>query len=325
MQTTIGPAGGEVAGAKGTAFEGVKLVVPEGALENETIIAIKALSSAAALPEGLAAAGTQFELSPAGVQFAVPAELTLPVDPSQVEANFRSAGDVAVSVRNGDEFAQLQQLSGQDGSVTVELSSLPSTAGPAVNAPKPQDVVRFDLHANPKFSNCLAAFPGDADRAPSVQATVVRGDLNDELTLRGRNIRPGLKFDLFTVQRSSLAANGAVDPTVPNFGFAWYQSEVEAKGNGDVQVKIRTILLDEIFGFDPIAGLGPTNTFHLGFWFDDPAQAAACGFDPAQPTPFNGEHHAGPLAMISVPDAATGLGPLCTRPDTSTVPAHCSL
>ena len=28
--------------------------------------------------------------------------------------------------------------------------------------------------------------------------------------------------------------------------------------------------------------------------------------------------------MISVPDATTGLGPLCTKPDTSTVPAHCN-
>jgi hypothetical protein len=325
MQATIGSSGGELAGAKGTAFEGVRLVVPAGALEGDTVIDIKAASSAATLPAGVASAGRQFELSPAGVQFAVPAQLTLPVDPSQVEANSRSAGDVAVSVRNGDEFAQLQQLNGLDGSVTVELSSLPSTAGAAVNAPRPQDVVRFDLHANPKFLNCVARFPGEPDRAPRVQATVVRGDLNDELTLRGRNIRPGLKFDLFTVQRSTLAANGAVDPTVPNFGFAWYQSEVEAKNNGEVQVKIRTILLDEIFGFDPIVGLAPTNTFHLGFWFDDPAEAAACGFDPAQPTPFNGEHHAGPLAMISVPDATTGLGPLCTHADTSTVPAHCSL
>ena len=75
--------------------------------------------------------------------------------------------------------------------------------------------------------------------------------------------------------------------------------------------------MDQIFGFDPDVALPPTNTFHIGFWFNDPNDAVACGFNPAKPTPFNGEHKAGPLAMISVPDARTGLGPLCTNPEQS--------
>ena len=41
-------------------------------------------------------------------------------------------------------------------------------------------------------------------------------------------------------------------------------------------------------------------------------------------TPFNGEHHAGPLAMISVPDSVTALGPLCLNPDFSSDPIHCN-
>ena len=84
---------------------------------------------------------------------------------------------------------------------------------------------------------------------------------------------------------------------------------------------IRTILLDQIFGFDPTVGLKPTNTFHVGFWFNDPEQARACGFKGV--TPFNGEHHAGPFAMISLPVAATKLGPLCSNPDFSTNPVSC--
>jgi hypothetical protein len=40
----------------------------------------------------------------------------------------------------------------------------------------------------------------------------------------------------------------------------------------------------------------------------------ACGFPLNQPTPFNGEHRAGPNAMMSLPDAQTNLGPLCTNP-----------
>jgi hypothetical protein len=58
----------------------------------------------------------------------------------------------------------------------------------------------------------------------------------------------------------------------------------------------------------------PTNTFHVGFWFNDPLDAVACGFDPTKPAPFNGEHKAGPNAMMSVPDSTTNLGPLCTNP-----------
>jgi hypothetical protein len=87
---------------------------------------------------------------------------------------------------------------------------------------------------------------------------------------------------------------------------------------------IKTILLDRTFGFDPDAELPPTNTFHVGMWFNDPNDAEACGFDVTEPTPFNGEHRAGPLAMISLPDAETGLGPLCTDPNTSTNPPSCN-
>ena len=187
-----------------------------------------------------------------------------------------------------------------------------------------QDVAHFRLVANPKFASCLARFPGDANRAPQADVTVRRGDLNDKLEMHVSNIKPDLAFDLFTVQRSSLRADGKPDPAFTNFGMAWYQSDVQADHNGSGDVTVRTILLDQIFGFDPDVKLPPTNTFQLGFWFNDPKDAQACGFNPAQPTPFNGEHRAGPLAMISVPDAQTGLGPLCVKPDASVTPARCN-
>jgi hypothetical protein len=38
-------------------------------------------------------------------------------------------------------------------------------------------------------------------------------------------------------------------------------------------------------------------------------------------TPFNGEHNAGPLVMISVPDAQTDLGPLCVNPTSRRIPS----
>ena len=182
--------------------------------------------------------------------------------------------------------------------------------------------ITFSLTANPKFLNCLARYPDDPKRPPQATVTVTRGNLNDTLQLKLKNIIPNLSFDLFTVQRSSLLANGTADPNFKNFGLAWYQSDVQVTSGGTATVKIQTILLDQIFGFDPDTSLTPTNTFHVGFWFNDPTDAAACGFTGS--TPFNGEHNAGPLAMISLPDPVTNLGPLCTNPNTSTNPPSCN-
>ncbi len=208
-------------------------------------------------------------------------------------------------------------------SAAVASAGFPAGALASENSRAPGDGVRFDLHPNPQFRRCLAQYPDDAQRAPSVEVTVVRGSQNDSLSLRGRNIKPGLKFDLFSVEHTNLAADATVDPAFRGFGLATYQSDLEASEEGRVRASIRTILLDESFSFDPVVVLAPTGTFNVGFWFDDPNAAADCGFNPLNPTPFNGDHKAGPLAMISTPDASTGLGPLCTHPDTSTTPARC--
>jgi len=189
-----------------------------------------------------------------------------------------------------------------------------------------KDEITFNLLPNPAVVDCLRADPFEEPRA---RATVIRGKLNDTLILDLDGIKPGLAFDLFTVQNSFFQANGTKDPKFTgSFGLAWYQSDIRiGKQTDDGHVQIKTILLDDIFGFDPDVRLAPTNTFHLGFWFDNPQDAAAlssCHFDPTKPTPFNGEHKAGPFAMISVPDAETGLGPLCTDPNDDTHATACN-
>ena len=184
------------------------------------------------------------------------------------------------------------------------------------------DVAEFDLAPNPKVVKCLGVPGGPTPRA---HVKVVRGFLSDTLTITADSIRPGAAFDMFTVQRSNLKSGGAVDTTFKNFGMAWYQSDLRANSLGKITATIKTILLDQIFGFDPDqSNPNPINTFHVGFWFNDPFDAADCGFDVTKPTPFNGEHKAGPLAMISKPNATTKLGPLCTNPNTSTSPATCN-
>lgn len=186
-------------------------------------------------------------------------------------------------------------------------------------AQKPQQT-EFKLHPNPKFLPCITN-PNDDD-PPEAEVEVERGKLHDTLELELKHFKPGLGFDLFTVERSKLLSNGTVNPDPNfNFGLAWYQSDVQVDKNGRAKVTIHTILLDVIFGFDDVTKQ-VHNAFHVGFWFDDPADAAACGFKGF--TPFNGEHRAGPLAMISVPDPVTNLGPLCTDPNGSTNPATCN-
>jgi hypothetical protein len=181
--------------------------------------------------------------------------------------------------------------------------------------------ITFDLAVQPKFASCLGV-PGGP--TPTATVTVKRGALHDTLTLTAQNLQPNLGFDLFTIQNTNLLANGQPDPNFVNFGLAWYQTDVQANNNGEAKVTISTILLDQIFGFDPAANLSPTHTFHVGFWFNNPQDAVACGFNPGSPTPFNGEQNAGPNAMISLPDAETNLGPLCTSPDTKNHPATCN-
>ncbi len=173
------------------------------------------------------------------------------------------------------------------------------------------DDIEFDLQPNPGVVGCLGTQGGPT---PTAHVKIVRGKQNDTLTITGQNIKPHLAFDMFTVQRSNLLSDGTVDPNFTNFGLAWYQSDLQTDGQGKFTAIIKTILLDQIFGFDPDAALTPLNTFHVGFWFNNPKSAQKCGFDPNKPTPFNGEHKAGPVAMITVPDANTKLGPLCTNP-----------
>lgn len=204
--------------------------------------------------------------------------------------------------------------------------------GVAVVAPVPQTAAQstvpgthFELFPNPKFVSCLGV-PGGA--TPKAQVTVIPGQLNDTLVIKAENIRPGLGFDLFTIERTNLLADHSVDPAFANkFGLSWYQSDLQANAQGRIQATIKTVLLNEIFGFDSdLSNPAPINTFNLGFWFNNPNDATVdgCTFDVTHPTPFNGEHNAGPLAMSSAPDAVTNLGPLCTTPNTDNQPATCN-
>jgi hypothetical protein len=205
-------------------------------------------------------------------------------------------------------------ISMRKSAVVIALAALAALASEGALAA----TANFRLFPNKPFKACFE----QAGQTARATARVTRGTLNDTLVLNLSGFKPGLDFDLFTVEKSNQLANGSPDPSFTSFGLAWYQSDVHVGADGTGSVTIRTILLDQIFGFDPLVSLPPTNTFHVGFWFNRPGDAQPCGFN-GPPTPFNGEHHAGPVAFITRPDAATGLGPLCTNP-TSGPPFSCN-
>jgi uncharacterized delta-60 repeat protein len=78
----IGAAGGTVNGPNGA-----RVVIPPGALATDTAITIEQTSAGSpALPNGLAASGAMFSLTPHGTVFAVAATVTLPFDTAALPA-----------------------------------------------------------------------------------------------------------------------------------------------------------------------------------------------------------------------------------------------
>jgi hypothetical protein len=193
--------------------------------------------------------------------------------------------------------------------VGVAAATLAGSFGVAAATSSKPNETRFAMFAQSAQLPCLRPNPYAPD--PQVTVRVNRHDLNDTADIDLHGFKPNLDFDLFTIQHSPQTATGAPDAN-QSVGLAWYQTDLHVNDDGSGHARIRTVLLDQIFGVDKDVALTPTNTFHMGFWFNNPDDAQRCGFTGF--TPFNGEHHAGPLAFVTRPDANTKLGPLCTDP-----------
>jgi hypothetical protein len=146
----------------------------------------------------------------------------------------------------------------------------------------------------------------------TARVRVVSRGQNETMTVTASGLPPDTDFDLFIIQ-------------VPNapFGVSWYQSDLESDDDGDASVQVIGRFSVETFAVAPNTAPAPVvhsgdaatnpaflpvHTFHVGFWFNSPADAAAAGC-PATVTPFNGEHNAGVQAM-STRNFADLQGPL---------------
>ena len=137
-----------------------------------------------------------------------------------------------------------------------------------------------------------------------------------------------------SVTVSGLAAHTALDifvVQIPNapFGLSWYVGDLEADAYGKVTRTFVSRFNHETFAVAPGAAQAPTpdgskdasinpafkplHTFHVGIWFNSPADALKNGSQcPATVTPFNGDHTAG-VQVLSSRNAANSnnlTGPL---------------
>jgi hypothetical protein len=133
-----------------------------------------------------------------------------------------------------------------------------------------------------------------------------------------QGLPPNTDFDFFVIQ-------------VPNkpFGLAWYQGDIETNRYGQGfgsfvgRFSIETFIVATGVAPAPVVDFddpqpfpdadhnpatNPVQLYHLGLWFNSPADAAKAGAGNGI-TPFNGEHNAGAqvLSTNGFPDLA---GPL---------------
>jgi len=138
----------------------------------------------------------------------------------------------------------------------------------------------------------------------------------EDMFIVANGLPPNTGFDFFVIQV----------PTAP-FGLAWYQGDVQSDADGDAVQHFRGRFSIETFIVAPGVALAPrvfndqpfpdaaqnptTNpvqTYHLGMWFNSPADAQAAGC-PNTMTPFNGEHNAG-IQVLNTSTYRDDHGPL---------------
>jgi hypothetical protein len=137
--------------------------------------------------------------------------------------------------------------------------------------------------------------------------------------------------EILNVNVSGLPANTDFDffvIQVPNgpFGMAWYQGDIETNyrgvGHGTFigRFSIETFMVapgvadaplvfhNEFPSVSPNPATGPIQMYHLGLWFNSPADARNAGC-PDTVTPFNGEHNAG-VQVLNTSNFPDLFGPL---------------
>jgi hypothetical protein len=202
--------------------------------------------------------------------------------------------------------------------VGLFLGGLAGTAAAQVSCPPPETLpiscnedcssCQFNMmrSATAETANCLQDASGDVTINSQGPVEVMHVNVS--------GLPPKTEFDFFVIQ-------------VPNgpFGLSWYQGDIETNGAGKGQQQFIGRFSVETFIVAPGSvsapqphddadaksnpATKPVHTFHLGLWFNSPADAVAAGC-PNTVTPFNGDHTAGiqVLSTRNFPDLEGPLG-----------------
>lgn len=185
----------------------------------------------------------------------------------------------------------------------VAIASSLALAAPAHAA----DVFKFKMVRSPALNSFPACV---ADAKASVKIT--RQGATELMTVSVSGLPARTDFDLFIIQQ----------PNAP-FGMSWYQGDIETDAYGNGTGKFIGRFSDETFVVAPGSvaapqehasdaasnpATAPVHMFHVGLWFNSPADAAAAGC-PSTQTPFNGDHTAG-VQVLNTSDFPDLQGPL---------------
>jgi hypothetical protein len=164
----------------------------------------------------------------------------------------------------------------------------------------------------------MVVSPGAKTCLPNATAQVIDATLGpvEELTVYVSGLPANTDFDFFSIQ-------------VPNapFGLAWYNGDIETDDRGIgvghfvARFSVETFIVSpgavpplQIFTKPPFPDaktgvkVGPVQIYHLGLWFNSPADAKKAGCADTV-TPFNGEHNAG-IQVLNTSTFPDQKGPL---------------
>lgn len=134
----IGPEGGTIEPPVESAWHGVKLVVPAGALKSKTRISFKGATDETNLPELAERVGPYLAFDPPGLDLAVPAELTVPLA-HDLLANYEGKPEgCKVWARKDDAWTRIEQIRSTKDSVTIPISRLTTLAAGVIFTPTNQ-------------------------------------------------------------------------------------------------------------------------------------------------------------------------------------------
>lgn len=173
------------------------------------------------------------------------------------------------------------------------------------------------LATPPKIDFDMAVSAGAKTCIPNATAhvTVQSHGSFDVMNFKASGLPARTGFDLFVTQV----------PKAP-FGVAWYEGDFTTNGRGKAHAKFVGRFDVETFAVAPGSApapvvdngpfpdaslnppFNPLHLYHLGVWFDSPAEAHAAGCAQTV-TPFNGIHSAG-IQALNTSNSADDHGPL---------------